>query len=187
MITCARIEKPVEYWDGLITKEQLFAVFKPMASSPNFGHLLSLPLAKCNADDLAKKGQELEELAGKMIPILREIYEQVPHSPQRCEENNKMMIKKIFDYVNSVPEGMGLYTAFLLLALDDHYVELVKKGFNVPEIQAAQRAYKRYMDISTKLAAEAARKKAEFEKTPEYRLQVIEMKTGIRDHIDYPK
>ncbi len=187
MISCARITRPAEYWDGLTTKEQLFAAFKPMANDAKTGHLLSLPVAKCDADDLAKKGQELEELAEKMIPILREIYELVPHSPQRCEENNKMMIKKIFDYVNSVPEGMGLYTAFLLLALDGHYVELVKRGFNVPEIQAAQRAYKRYVDISTKLAAETARKKAEFEKTPEYRLQVIEMKTGIRDHIDYPK
>ncbi len=187
MITCARIDKPAEYWDGLTTKEQLFAAFEPVVGNPRLGNLLSLPVAKCDAKDLAKKGQELEELAGKMLPILREIYEQVPHSPQRCEENNKMMTKKIFDYVNSVPEGVGLYTAFLLLALDDQYVELVKKGFNVPEIQAAQRAYKRYTDLSAKLAAETARKKAEFEKTPEYRLQLIELKTGIRDHIDYPE
>ena len=45
------------------------------------------------------------------------------------------------------------------------------------------RAYNRYKAIKE----EAYSRRAEFEKTEEYRLQKIELKLHLRDHIDYPE
>ena len=84
---------------------------------------------------------------------------------------------------NESPENVAIYTTLLLVALKEHFPKILADGMRIPETRAARRAFARYKALK----ADEQKRRAEFEKTESYRIQVLEMKAGERDHIDYPE
>lgn len=184
-------KKPAEYWDGLKTKEQLIKVFEPMEK---FGNGLMLLINNYGTDpdlpgyyqnpEFKEVAAKLRPMAEQMLPVLEDISAHIPTHIKR-EHIKEAANSKLRDFFknSTLPLAVLYYTEFLILALEGDYIDRIERGFNVPETRAELRAYKRYQAIKK----EVDTRRAEFEKTEEYRLQTMELKLGLRDHIDYPE
>ena len=184
-------KKPAEYWDGLKTKEQLIKVFESLEKS---GNGLMLLINNYGADpnlpgyyqnpEFKEVAAKIRPLAEQMLPVLKDISAHIPTHIKR-EYIKEAANSKLRDFFknNTLPLAVLYYTEFLILALEGDYIDRIERGFNVPETRAELRAYKRYQAIKK----EVDTRRAEFEKTEEYRLQAMELKLGLRDHIDYPE
>ena len=184
-------KKPAEYWDGLKTKEQLIKVFEPMEK---FGNGLMLLINSYGADpdlpgyyqnpEFKEVAAKIRPLAEQMLPVLKDISAHIPTHIKR-EHIKEAANSKLRDFFknSTLPLAVLYYTEFLILALEGDYIDRIERGFNVPETRAELRAYKRFRSIKR----EEDSRRAEFEKTAEYRLQKMELKLGLRDHIDYPE
>lgn len=184
-------KKPAEYWDGLKTKEQLIKVFEPMEKS---GNGLMLLINNYGADpdlpgyyqnpEFKEVAAKLRPMAEQMLPVLKDISKHIPtHIKQEhIKEAANLKLRDFFKN-NTLPLAVLYYTEFLILALEGDYIDRIERGFTIPETRAELHAYKRYQAIKK----EVDTRRAEFEKTEEYRLQTMELKLGLRDHIDYPE
>ena len=185
-----------EEWDSLVDKKELYAAFNQYYENENLNlNYLSI-LAKDPAADFFYSDAELETMAKKfndaakpLRPVIKELLKRFP-DPKRPGFNYSYEDQaegRIESYIRPwTMDGLGIYTALLLLALSDDpnmgYAARLKEGFALPQLRAARRAYRRYLAFKE----EDARKRAAFEQTPEYRLQKLEMLEGKRDHIEYP-
>ena len=182
-----------EYWDGLVSKAELYNEFNAdyeagggsrTVLESDFNHD---PLMKPYYEDNEFKGvaQKLRKAAAPVLPVLRDILKHLPEKNDNeqysLEEQAKARIVSTLGAADR--RTINLYVATLLLALEKDLPERIESGLDVPEDRAARRAYKRFMAYKEKEAA----KRAEFEKTQEYRTQRIEVKLGIRDAIEYPE
>ena len=183
-------QRTAEYWDGLKTQEQLEKVFKAMQDSGtfwavinNFGADPELPGYYQNAE-FKEVAAKLRPVAENMLPVLKDISKHIPFNRDSDHIKNAVALKlQGFFKDIPVPLAMLYYTEFLIAALEGEYIDRIERGFTIPETRAKLRAYKRYQAIKK----EEDSRRAEFEKTAEYRLQKMELKLGLRDHIDYPK
>ena len=189
MIFPAEQRRPVEYWDSLKTEEQLKKAFENIAGN-ELGRLtgemgLDPKLPGYYLDnEFSEVAAKLRPLAKEMIPIFEDILKHIPY-PYNKDFFKKKAESVMDGFVGAMPMPMGVaaYTLFLMAALDDDYIARIGRGFTIPETRAQMRAYNRFLNI--KKIEDT--KRAEFEKTAEYRLQRMELKLHLRDHIDYPK
>ena len=184
-------KRPAEYWDGLKTKEQLIKVFESLEKS---GNGLTLLVNNYGADpdlpgyyqnpEFKEVAAKLRPMAEQMLPVLKDISKHIPtHVKQEyLKEKANSRLRDFFKNI-SLPLAVLHYTEFLILALEGDYIDRIERGFTIPEARAELHAYKRYQAIKK----EVDTRRAEFEKTEEYRLQAMELKLGLRDHIDYPE
>ena len=84
---------------------------------------------------------------------------------------------------NESPENVAIYTTLLLVALKEHFPKVLADGMRIPETRAARRAFARYKVLK----ADEQKRRADFEKTEAFRVQSMELKLGMRDHIEYPE
>lgn len=184
-------KKPAEYWDGLKTKEQLIKVFESLEKS---GNGLMLLINNYGADpdlpgyyqnpEFKEVAAKLRPMAEQMLPVLKDISKHIPtHIKQEYIKKEANSTLRNFFKNNALPLAVLYYTEFLILALEGDYIDRIERGFTIPEVRAELHAYKRYQAIKK----EVDTRRAEFEKTEEYRLQAMELKLGLRDHIDYPE
>ena len=184
-------KKPAEYWDGLKTKEQLIKVFESLEKS---GNGLTLLVNNYGADpdlpgyyqnpEFKEVAAKLRPMAEQMLPVLKDISKHIPtHIKQEYIKKEANSTLRNFFKNNALPLAVLYYTEFLILALEGDYIDRIERGFTIPEARAELHAYKRYQAIKK----EVDTRRAEFEKTEEYRLQAMELKLGLRDHIDYPE
>lgn len=191
MIFPGEQQRKAEYWDGLKTKEQLIKVFEPLEKYGNglailqnsFGTNPELPGYYQN-EEFKEVALKLRKMAKQMLPVLKDISKHItyPISREHVKTVTDLKLKGFFDG-NNIPLAVLYYTEFLILALEGDYVDRIDRGFTIPEIRAELRAYKRFQAIKK----EDDNRRAEFEKTEEYRLQKIELRLGLRDHIEYPE
>ncbi|SDC76417.1 hypothetical protein SAMN04487864_1234 [Succiniclasticum ruminis] len=183
-------QRTAEYWDGLKTQEQLEKVFKAMQDSGtfwatinNFGMDPELPGYYQN-EEFKEVAAKLRPMAENMLPVLKDISKHIPFNRDNEHIKNAVALK-LQDFFKDIPVPLAMlyYTEFLIKALEGEYVDRIERGFTIPETRAKLRAYKRFQAIKK----EEDSRRAEFEKTAEYRLQKMELKLGLRDHIDYPK
>lgn len=184
-------EKPVEYWDGLTSKEQLIKVFEPLEKTGNslillqnnFGADPELPGYYQN-EEFKEVAAKLRPMAENMLPVLKDISKHIPYNinKEHVKTTANLKLKDFFEN-STIPLAVLYYTEFLIMALEGDYVDRIERGFTIPETRAKLRAYKRFRAIKR----EEDSRRAEFEKTAEYRLQKMELKLGLRDHIDYPE
>ena len=192
MIYPSEQKKAASYWDGLTSKEDLIKVFseKEKIAAPEMGLITGgmgadpdLP-GYYTDEEFKEVAAKLKPLAEKMLPILEDVLKHIPYPCDRKTFENKAngIIGTFINQLN-VPQGVAAYTIFLIVVLQDDYIKRIERGFTIPEIRAEMRAYNRYKAIKE----EAYSRRAEFEKTEEYRLQKIELKLHLRDHIEYPE
>lgn len=177
--------KPVEYWDGLKTKEQLSKEFEYNGLKFFLDYQQKDgELEKFFKDEEFKNlAEQLKKGSAKLIKTLNEIEKQFPFEKKLYTNKAEAILRNILTSGSTRPICIAVYTKLLLIALENDYIEHIEKGFTIPEIRAAKRAYKRYL----KMQEEAAQRRKEFEKTDEYRTQKIELKLGIRKSIEYPE
>ena len=176
--------KPVKYWDSLKTVEQLTEAFQDNTLKIFLANNKEDFLEKFYKDqEFATAAEKLEKAAKQTIKVLKEIRSKLPYRNKECEEKARANINVMLSSVNEEPRSIAIYTDVLLIALQEHYIKKINSGFSIPEIRAAKRAYHRYLTLKK----EKERRRVEFEKTQEYRTQAIEVKLGIRDHIEYPE
>lgn len=184
-------KKPAEYWDGLKTKEQLIKVFESLEKS---GNGLTLLVNNYGADpdlpgyyqnpEFKEVAAKLRPMAEQMLPVLKDISKHIPtHIKQEYIKKEANSTLRNFFKNNALPLAVLYYTEFLILALEGDYIDRIERGFTIPEARAELHAYKRYQAIKK----EVDTRRAEFEKTEEYRLQAMELKLGLRACIDYPE
>lgn len=184
-------KKPAEYWDGLKTKEQLIKVFESLEKSGN-GLMLLINSYGTDPDlpgyyqnpEFKEVAAKLRPMAEQMLPVLKDISKHIPtHIKQEYIKKEANSTLRNFFKSNALPLAVLYYTEFLILALENDYIDRIERGFTIPEARAELHAYKRYQAIKKEIDT----RRAEFEKTEEYRLQAMELKLGLRDHIDYPE
>lgn len=186
-------------WDALKTAKELYEVFdsaynsNPSAAASMDAELNNDPeMKRYFADkDFEKVAAEIKEAAKPLIPILEKILKHLPEDTAKGPgyETGQYTYKeraegRLADIVkNESPENVAIYTTLLLVALTEHFPRVLADGMRIPETRAARRAFARYKALK----ADEQKRRAEFEKTESYRIQVLEMKAGERDHIEYPE
>lgn len=177
----------VKSFDKLTTKKELYEKFekKTALTAGLLSGVRNLD-GFYNDKEFMEVAKKLEPLAENTAKILKDVLTHIPepYVKKYYEDKAREIVESVFSDAQSYPEAVGIYTAVLLYALQNgDYISYIKSGFTIPERRAAKRAFDRYMVFKE----EENKKRAEFEKTQEYRIQLIEMKSGIRDHIDYPE
>lgn len=172
-----------EDWDKLKTKEQLFAEFDESYNHPVLKAILTATLKGepemkefYSDDEFSEMAAKVKEATQPLLPLLRDV---VKHLPKRTF--TKTLITDKFNPYSE--DGMAKYAEFLLFALEEDFPERLAGGFGIPKQRAAKRAFQRYLAFKK----EDDRKRKEFEKTEDFRVQNMELQLGLRDHIDYPE
>ena len=177
---------PVEYWDGLQTKEELYEKIDN-AKGGDRGLILG-----GNAANLAQycddtKFKELGERLEKAAQPLREVLNEVA-TVLRGNEKLKRDAERELEHLNLNNNfEIAKLAYFILFAFDNtdgrSFIKRVEAGNGIPEERAAIRAGKRY----TALKKQDAEKLAAFKRTPEYELQAAELKFKVREKIEVPE
>ncbi len=173
-----------EEWDAMQTKEQLYAEFDENPNAGAFSMEPEMPLFYKD-DEFKDVAAKVKKAAAPLLPVLKDILKHLPEKdenkytffPERADAAIKQRISP------DTTDGMALYTAILLLALESDFIERIATGMGIPAQRAGRRAYQRYKAIKKKELA----RRAEFEKTADFRLQQMELKLGLRDSITYPE
>ncbi len=173
-----------EEWDGMQTKEQLFNEFDTDSNSVAFSFEPEMPLFYKD-EEFKTAAAKIKKAAAPLLPLLKDV---LKHLPEKDENKYTFYPERAEGAIDKrispdTADGMALYAGILLLALESDFIERLAKGFGIPEQRAGRRAYRRYKAIKEKIAA----RRAEFEQTADFRMQNMELKLGIRDHITYPE
>ncbi len=174
-----------EYWDSLQSKTELYEVFETMDPAK---------AVECAGDpdnNLFYKDGEfkavataLKNAAEPLRPILEDI---ASHCTDVLEprRNDAETLLSDFDLTNE--DNIAMIACFINIVLDSDregsMIRLLESGNGIPETRASYRAYARYQAFK----AEDDVKLEAFKKTPEYQMQAMELKLGLRDHIDLPE
>ncbi len=172
-----------EEWDAMQTKEQLYAEFDGDPNAGAYAMDPEMPLFYKD-EEFKSVAAKVKKAAAPLLPVLKDILKHLPEKdqnkytyfPERADAAIKQRISP------DTADGMALYTSILLMALESDFIDRLEKGFGIPAQRAGRRAYRRYKDIKKEDEA----RRAAFEKTEDFRLQNMELKLGIRDHISYP-
>lgn len=188
----------VEYWNGLKTKDQLYAEFNENYNSA--GSMPAIMESQLDADadlkqfysdkEFSEVAKKVKEAGKNIIPLLKDILKHLPPDTgiapgyttgkYTYEEYAEGKLADMFR--NFEPTNMAIYVSMLVFMLDKQLPDILAEGMGIPEKRAARQAFRRFMAYKK----EEMKRREEFEKTESYRVQVLEMKAGERDHIDYP-
>ncbi len=186
-------EMPREYWDALKTREELYNEFNAAYEEGGGNRTIQEsdfkqePALKPYYEDNEFKevAQKLKKAAAPVLPVLRDILKHLPekndNTQYSLEEQAKARIVSTLGAADR--QTINLYVTTLLLALEKDLPERIESGMEIPQDRAARRAYRRFLAFK----AEEQERRAEFEKTQEYRTQRIEVALGLRARIEYPE
>ena len=185
-------EKPREYWDALKTKAELYNEFNAAYEEgggnrtileSDFKHEPALkPYYEDN--EFKEVAQKLKKAAAPVLPVLRDILKHLPETDNKQYSLEEQAKARIVSQLGAADRRtINIYVATLLLALEKDLPERIESGMEIPQDRAARRAYRRFLAFK----AEEQERRAEFEKTQEYRTQRIEVALGLRARIEYPE
>ena len=176
---------PVEYWDGLTEKKDLYEKIEGLPpEDKNFILVGNYILDKCYKDSEFKEVAEKLETAAKPLRALLQDIENHYSSGENYKKNAQAILDKI-NLDNNL--NIALLALLVCKVLDgtgkESFINRIRTGNGIPEERAAHRAAERYQAFK---AEDAARLKA-FKETPEYALQEAELKFKRRDKIEIPE
>lgn len=189
--------KPKEHWDNMKDKEALKAAFtvKDVTQEVKLARFLQdaekLPIYYKD-DEFKDVAQRLKKAAEPLRAVLLDIARHLPdRAGMRVIKSasggcNYIAKEMINDIGTKEPDGLAIVVWFVLQALDGNadgsIVKYMETGGGIPEARAVFRAYNRFKVIQQK---EAERLEA-FKQTAEYKKQLMEIKLGLREEIEYP-
>jgi len=178
------VNKPVEYWDGLQSKEELYAEFDKLPAVEQGVYAVNPEQPLYFKDGEFKEVAERIRAAADILrPVLLDVAAHYTDIEEICRN-------EAIDRVAAIPldtlDNIAVFAWVIYLALDDNndnsFIKRIESGSGIPEARAACRAYSRYKGFKDK---ENERLNA-FKKTPEYKMQLTELRLGLRDHIELP-
>ncbi len=180
-----KVDLPVEYWDSLQTKEELYAKFDKLGNVEKTGYDADPEQPMYYKDDEFKViGERLRAAADTFRPILLDVATHFADNVELCRNE---ATDRAADLPLDTHEAIAIYALTMYMLLDSNgdnsFIKHIESGCGIPEARAAYRAYVRYRafkDVEEK-------KMEEFKGTPEFRMQEVEMKLGLRDSIELPK
>lgn len=189
MILGIKGDKPKEYWDRLQSKEDLYNEFDRMQETNRVEFAGDPELAHYYKDGEFKAvANSLKDSVKVLLSVLPDITEHFTDSDvemERCKTDAENILSEKFDFDRL--DDLAIFAWLVYKALDTDSVKSfyksIESGNGIPEARAAYRAYSRYKAFKD---GENAKLEA-FKKTPEYKMQAMELKLGLRDHIDVPE
>ncbi len=180
-----KVDLPVEYWNALQSKEELYAKFDKLDGVTKTGYDADPVQPMYYKDDEFKViGERLRAVADTLRPILLDIVAHYTDAGELCRNE---AIDRAADLPLDTHENIAVYAWTMYLLLDsngDHsFIKHIESGSGIPEARAAYRAFARYKVFKDK---ENERMEA-FKITPEFRMQQTEMKLGLREFFELPK
>lgn len=179
-------EKPKKFWDSLQSKEELYAEFEKMSSADSV-------LIVSDPDlPIYYKDGEFKAVFDSVKNPAEDVQAVMPDVCQHFAEGVDDIIKNkaetiVADLDLDTQYGMAMCAWVLYLVLDTNneksFIKRLESGNGIPELRAACKAYARYMAFKEK---EKERMLA-FMQTPEYKMQAMELKLGLRDKIEMPE
>ncbi len=189
----------VEYWNGLKTKDQLYAEFNENYNSAGPMPVIMESQLDADADlkqfysdkEFSEVAKKVKEAGKNIIPLLKDILKHLPPDTGVAPGNTtgkytyeEFAEGKLADmFRNYKPENMAVYVSMLVVMLDKQLPDILAEGMGIPEKRAARHAFRRFMAYKK----EEMKRRADFEKTEAFRVQSMELKLGMRDHIEYPE
>ena len=178
---------PVNYWDGLKTKEELYEGIDSMDPADRNLILAGEPAymkGYYKDNEFKEVGEKLENVVKALRPLLKDIEKRFAAGDY--EERVKQTLNSF--NLNSNAE-LGLMALLICNALEagnvygESFINRIKNGNGIPEERAAIRAGERYNAFKK----QDAEKLEAFKQTPEYALQEAELKFKRRDKIELPE
>lgn len=179
-------DKPKEYWDSLQSKEELYNEFEKL-SHANDNLVVTDPELPIYYRDGEFKAvfDGVKDPVEKVLTVLPDVFQHFAEGIDEIIKNKAATI--INDLDLSTPEGMAVCAWILYLALDTSneksFIKRVESGNGIIERRAASRAYARYRAFKE----EDQKRMLAFKQTPEYQMQAMELKLGLRDAIEVPE
>ena len=189
MILGIKGDKPKEYWDELQTKEDLYNEFDGMQATTRAEFARDPEQAHYYKDGEFKAvANSMKDSVKVLLSVLPDITEHFTDSDvemERCKTDAENILGERFDVDR--PDDVAIFAWLVYKALDadnvKSFYKRIESGDGIPEARAAYRAYSRYKAFKD---GESARLEA-FKKTPEYKMQAMELKLGLREYIELPE
>lgn len=179
-------DKTKEYWDNLQSKEELYNEFEKMSAADELavtGTDPDLPIYYKDGEFKAV-ADSIKGSVEKLLAVLPDVFQHFAEGADDIFKNKAATI--VTDLELDTAEGMAVCAWVLYLILDTSteksFIKRVESGNGIIERRAASRAYARYRAFKEK---EQERMLA-FMQTPEYKMQLMELKLGLRDKIEIP-
>ncbi len=184
-----RVKGDKQYWDQLQSKEDLYNEFDRMQETNRAEFAGDSELAHYYKDGEFKAVSDgVKGSIKTLLVVLPDIVEHLTDSEEekkRVETDAENLFKENFDF--DQPDEIAKFAEVMRLALnaedENSMFRRIESGIGIPEARAAYRAYARYKAFKDEDSARLAA----FKKTPEYQMQAMELKLGLRDHIDLPE
>ncbi len=181
-------DKPKEYWDSLQSKEELYAEFEKMSDADE----IVIGVGADPDQSAYYKDGEFKAVFDSVKGPVEDVRKVLPDVFQHFAEGIDNLLKDkattIYeDFDLSTPEGMATCAWVLYLALDTSneksFIKRLESGNGIPEKRAACKAYARYRAFKE----EDQKRMLAFMQTPEYQMQSMELRLGLRDKIEIPE
>lgn len=180
-------DKPKEYWDGLQSKEELYAEFEKLSSADEtfiVGADPDLP-QYYQDDEFEKVAGSVKNSVEKVLAVLPEVFTHFAEGADDLVKNKASIIMDDMEIDSNY--GMALCAWVLYLALDTSneksFFKRLESGNGIIQRRAACKAYARYMAFKEK----DKERMLAFMQTPEYKMQAMELRLGLRDAIEIPE
>lgn len=181
------IDKPKSYWDSLVTKDALYAEFEKMSSADEtfiVGADPDLP-QYYQDDEFEKVAGSVKDSVEKVLAVLPEVFTHFAEGADDLVKNKASIIMDDMEIDSNY--GMALCAWVLYLALDTgnekSFFKRLESGNGIIERRAACKAYSRYRAFKE----EDQMRMLKFQLTPEYKMQQMELRLGLRDKIEIPE
>lgn len=189
MILGLKGDKPKEYWDRLKTKEDLYNEFDGLQETDRYVFARNPEQNRYYKDGEFKAvANSMKDSVKVLLSVLPDITEHFTDSDEeaaRCKIDAENILKEKFEFDR--PDDIATFAWLVYMALDmdnvKSFYKRIESGDGIPEARAAYRAYSRYKAFKD---GESARLEA-FKKTPEYKMQAMELKLGLREYIELPE
>ena len=180
------LDKSKEYWDSLQSKEELYAEFEKMSSADS-DLIVSEPDLPIYYKDAEFKAvfDSVKNPAEDVKAVMPDVCQ---HFAEGIDETIKNKADTIFNDLDlDTPYGMAMSAWLLYLMLDTNneksFIKRLESGNGIIERRAACKAYARYRSFKE----EDKMRMLKFMQTPEYKMQAMELKLGLRDAIEVPE
>jgi hypothetical protein len=177
-------DKPKEYWDSLESKESLYNEFEKKNSSDLLVTDPNLPIYYKDGEFKAV-ADSVKDSVEKLLAVLPDVCQHFAEGVDEIIKNKAVTIVNDLDLDTSYGMAVCAWVLYLILDTSNEksFVKRLESGNGIVEYRAACKAYARYMAFKEK----DKERMLAFMQTPEYKMQAMELKLGLRDAIEVPE
>lgn len=177
-------DKPKSFWDSLISKESLYNEFEKKNSADLLVSDPNLPIYYKDGEFKAV-ADSVKDHVEKVLAVLPDVCQHFAEGVDDIIKNKADTIVNDLDLDTSYGMAVCAWVLYLILDTSNEksFFKRLESGNGIVEYRAACKAYARYMAFKEK----DKERMLAFMQTPEYKMQAMELKLGLRDAIEVPE